>query len=246
MSEQYPQQEKPNMASSNTPENEEDENMENPSGLELETEATDTPEHAAQNYESFSDEMEEQAPSPETQEPNADQLRIKVLEEQLDRAKEQMMRALADAENTRKRSVKERQDASKFAVSNFARDILSVADNLRRALESIPEETIQEFPQLKSLTEGIEATERELMRIFEKNGIVKLEPLEEMFDPNFHEVMFEAPMPDKESGTVIQVIEPGYTINERILRPARVGVAKNPDAPPPEGAGTGMNIDTEA
>ena len=104
--------------------------------------------------------MEEQAPSPETQEPNADQLRIKVLEEQLDRAKEQMMRALADAENTRKRSVKERQDASKFAVSNFARDILSVADNLRRALESIPEETIQEFPQLKSLTEGIEATER--------------------------------------------------------------------------------------
>ncbi|MFP4098126.1 MAG: nucleotide exchange factor GrpE, partial [Alphaproteobacteria bacterium] len=179
--------------------------------------------------------------------PSNESIQIQVLQEQLDRAKEQMIRALAEAENTRKRAIKERQDASKFAVSSFARDLLSVADNLRRALEAVPEELVAQFPQVKNLTDGIEATERELLQCFSKNGIKKIEPMGEKFDPNFHEVMFEAPVPNTESGTIIQIVEPGYTINERILRPARVGVAKNVDTPPPSDTpGTGQAIDTQA
>lgn len=226
------------------------------SAPELESEPTETPEHAAEIYESFFDEIDtegnvfsEEGTAPETEQPNADQLRIQTLEEQLDRMKNQMIRALAEAENTRKRAIKERRDTSKFAVSSFARDILNVADNLRRAIESIPAEILEEFQQVKNMTEGIEATERELLRCFEKNGIVKLEPLDEKFDPNFHEVMFEAPVPGKENSTIIQIIEPGYTINGRILRPARVGIAKNTgDIPPspPEDTDSSHNVDTEA
>jgi len=202
------------------------------------------------NYESFSDDLDDNAPeehATETNaEPNADQVRIQVLEEENARIKDHMVRALADAENTRKRAVKEREDASKFAISGFAKDILSVADNLRRALEAIPEEQTE---QLQSLINGIEATERELLRTFEKNGIQKLEPLDQQFDPNFHEVMFEAPIPDKAAGTIIQIIEPGYVLNNRILRPARVGIAKDgaetteQDTPKTD---PGSQIDTEA
>ena len=258
MPEQNKKSQNQNMGSSNNRENAEEIDLVDTPELEPEK----TPEQDTESYESFSDEidndnddhiMQEDVPSEhkETlrlQEPNADQLRIQVLEDKLDRMKDQMVRALADAENTRKRAIKERQNASKYAVSNFARDIVSVADNLRRALESIPEETQKEFPQVKNLTQGIEATERELMRCFEKNGIAKLEPLDQKFDPNFHEVMFEAPVPGKENGTIIQIIEPGYIINGRILRPARVGVAKNAETPstPPEGTGSGHNVDTEA
>ncbi len=217
------------------------------------------PEHAAESYEAFSDEidsgsednhtMQKENPSEEqsTHEADASQIRIQALEEQIESMKDQMVRALAEAENTRKRAIKERQDATKYAISNFARDIINVADNLRRAIEAVPAEVIKEFPQVKNLTQGIEATERELIRCFEKNGIGKLEPLDEKFDPHFHEVMFETPVPGKENGTIIQVIEPGYMINGRILRPARVGIAKNADMPPPpEGTGSGYNLDTEA
>ena len=186
-------------------------------------------------YEPFSDEIDNIDTKQKNQnsEPNEDQIRIQILEEQLERTKEQMVRALADAENSRKRAVKEREDASKFAVSSFARDLINVADNLRRALESVPKEILNETPQIKNLTDGIEATERELLRSFEKNGIIKTNPINEKFDPNFHEVMFETPMPDQESGTVIQVIEPGYIISGRILRPARVGIAKSDGSQPP-------------
>ena len=200
-------------------------------------------------YPPFSDEVDESPTQDDNNndghiEPTEDQIRIQLLEEQLDRTKEQMIRALADAENSRKRAHKEREDASKFAVSSFARDLLSVADNLRRALEAVPDDVLTDFPQIKNLTDGVEATERELLRCFEKNGIVKIEPLDEKFDPNFHEVMFETPMPDKEAGMIIQVMEPGYVINDRILRPARVGISKGAESTssPPE---SGHAIDTE-
>lgn len=207
-----------------------------------------TPPDETLEYVPFSDEMEENSAQTSAKkeqiEPTENQVRIQLLEEQLDRTKDQMIRALADAENSRKRAHKEREDASRFAISGFARDLLSVADNLRRALEALPNDMLNELPQIKNLADGIEATERELLRCFEKNGIVKTEPLDEKFDPNFHEVMFEAPMPDKKSGTIIQVIEPGYVISDRILRPARVGVSKgveNPSSPPD----SGHSIDTE-
>jgi len=211
-------------------------------------------------YESFSEEIETKAqenahPSKENnnkQQNKADekleglQQYIHKLEEQLSITKDQMVRALAEAENTRKRAIKEREDASKYAVSNFARDIVSVADNLRRALDAMPAEILAEFPQVKNLIDGIDATERELLRSFHKNGISKIEPLGEKFDPHFHEVMFEAPVPGKETGIIIQIVEPGYMINGRILRPARVGIAKSTETSSSEKPGSSHTVDTEA
>jgi molecular chaperone GrpE len=167
------------------------------------------------------------------------------LQDELDKAKDQMLRALAEAENSRKRSIKEREDASKYAVSSFAKDLVNVADNLRRALDAIPAEAMAADPHLKNLNDGVEATERELLKSFEKNGIRKINPMGEPFNPNFHEVMFEAPGSGQPAGTVVQVIETGYILNDRLLRPARVGVAKN------EGQGNGASepgsrIDTKA
>ncbi len=157
---------------------------------------------------------------------NGDTSRVVELEAELARLKDHMLRALADAENTRKRATKDREDASRFAVTSFARDMLDIADNFRRALDAIPEEAkAGDNPLIKTMMEGIEATERALMRTFEKHGIRKIAPMDEMFDPNFHEVIFEAPMPGKQPGTIIQMVEPGYVLNDRLLRPARVGVA---------------------
>ncbi|HEY8189285.1 MAG TPA: nucleotide exchange factor GrpE, partial [Micavibrio sp.] len=168
---------------------------------------------------------------------NGGSSRIAELEAELSRMKDHMLRALADADNTRKRAVKEREDASRFAVTSFARDMLEIADNFRRALDAVPVEVRGgDNPLIKNLMEGIEAIERTLMKIFEKHGIKKIEPIDAMFDPNFHEVIFEAPMPGKEPGTIIQVAEPGYVLNDRLLRPARVGVA----------GGSGHKIDKTA
>jgi molecular chaperone GrpE len=164
---------------------------------------------------------------------------IEVLGKEAAEAKDKMLRALADAENTRRRAERDRTDASKFAVTGFARDMLSVSDNLRRALNAISPEQRAGNEQLKTIYEGVEATERELLRIFEKNGIVKVDPLNQKFDPNLHEVIFEIPSTDKEGGTILQVVEPGYLIQERLLRPARVGVAKN------DGMAAGSTVDQQ-
>lgn len=234
-----------NTANMNTPQDEpvRDDNHE--------TESPDPALDTDLDYEPFSDSLDPvpetpEQPSKDPAERSADQTRITVLEEELARTKDQMIRALAESENARKRAVKDREDASKFAVSKFSRDLLSVADNLRRALEATPHELLEQHPEVKNLTDGIEATERELLRTFEKNGIKKLIPIDEKFDPNFHEVMFEAPMPDKEPGTIVQVIEAGYTLNGRILRPARVGVAKDDgqgSGPPPKEPGQTINTE---
>lgn len=169
------------------------------------------------------------------------------LKEEIAAVREQMMRALADADNTRKRAIKEREDASKFAVSKFAKDLLDVADNLRRAIDAIPDDLKAVDPRIEGIIGGIEATERELLKSFDKNNIVKIEPLDEQFDPNFHEVMFEAPMPGKAGGTIIQVVEAGYVLNGRLLRAAKVGLAKAEDTDSPAPAGDNVtHIDTEA
>lgn len=196
------------------------------------------------------------APSPVTdnsgmagdEEYEALQLKVEALQGELDATKDKMLRAVADAENTKRRALKERDDASKFAVSGFSREMLPVADNLRRALDAIPDD-VKSDERIANLIDGIEATERELLRAFEKNGLQKIEPLEQKFDPNFHEVMFETPMPDKAPGTIIQVMETGYTLHGRLIRPARVGVVKDDG----QGGGTapgssepGHTLDTEA
>lgn len=140
--------------------------------------------------------------------------------------KDKLLRALADIENLRRRSQKEREDALKYASANFARDMLSVADNLRRAIESIPEEGDPDGAALVGFIEGIALTEKDLLSALERHKITKIEPMGEKFDPQFHEALFEIPTNDAASGTVMQVMETGYTIHDRLLRPAKVGIAK--------------------
>ena len=150
---------------------------------------------------------------------------IDSMQAELVAAKDRTMRALADAENTRRRAQKDREDAGKYAISGFARDLLDFGDNFKRALDALPEDAPQ------SVRDGLEAMERELLATFERHGIKKIEPMGEMFDANYHEVMFEMPA-DKPVGTICQVIEAGYVLNDRLLRAAKVGIAKaNPDAP---------------
>lgn len=160
---------------------------------------------------------------------------IAALQQELLDARDRTMRALADAENTRKRSVKDRDDAGKYAVSNFARDLLDFSDNFRRALESLPADTPA------AVSEGLLAMDKELLSTFERHGVRKIEPLDEMFNAHYHEVMFETPLPGKAAGTIIQVIEAGYVLNDRLLRAAKVGVAKA-DANAPSG---GHQVDIE-
>ncbi len=154
--------------------------------------------------------------------------KLTAMETTLAQTNDQLLRTVAEMDNLRKRSIREREDASKYAVTNFAKDLLDVADTFGRALQSIPAD-LREDPKINALVQGIEATERSLLSCFEKNGIKKIEPLDEPFNPHFHEVMFEAPVPNKAAGIIIQLIEPGYVINDRLLRPARVGVAKAND-----------------
>lgn len=170
------------------------------------------------------------------------------LQDELDKAKDQMIRAMAETENIRKRAAKEREDARKFSIAGFAKDLLAVADNLRRALDSVPTDLLDTEPRLQAVIGGIEATERELLKSFEKNGITKLVPGEEIFNPNLHEVMFEAPSPGKPAGTIIQVVECGYMLHDRLIRPARVGVVKDDGSSAPSGndASPGGHIDTQA
>ncbi|AWU94927.1 nucleotide exchange factor GrpE [Azospirillum ramasamyi] len=165
--------------------------------------------------------------------------RVAKLEAEVASLKDQLLRAMAETENTRRRAQRDREDASKFAVSSFAKELVSVADNLRRALEAVPAEGREKDEMLKSLAVGVEATERQLFAAFDRAGIKKLDPTGEPFDPNFHQVMFEIENTGKAAGTVIQVLQPGYTIHGRLLREAMVGVAKGGDA-------GGQHVDTKA
>ena len=158
---------------------------------------------------------------------SAEAKRISELESQLAESKNQLARAVAETENVRKRAAKEREDASKYAISSFAKDMLSIADNFRRALESVPDDIRGQDERIDNLLNGLEATERELEKTLARHNIAKLEPIGEIFDPNYHEVMYEVSAPDKQAGTVVQLMEPGYTLNERLLRPAKVGVARD-------------------
>lgn len=165
--------------------------------------------------------------------------RVSDLEAEVARLKDQLLRALADTENVRRRAEREREDTSRYAVATLARDIVSVADNLHRALESLPADQAPN-DATRNLLAGVEATERELLAIFERRGIKRIEPVGERFDPNFHQAMFEVPNSGQEAGTVVQVLQPGYLIFDRLLRPALVGVAKAESADAPE------RIDTTA
>jgi molecular chaperone GrpE len=141
--------------------------------------------------------------------------------------KDKLLRTLAEMENLRKRTEREVLDARAYGIAGFARDVLAVADNMHRALEAIgPDLREGADPKVKALIEGVELTERELMKILERNGVRKFSPQGEKFDPNFHQAMCEVPTSDQPPGHVAQVIQAGYMLGERVLRPALVAVSK--------------------
>lgn len=146
---------------------------------------------------------------------------------QIDELNDRLLRMAAEIENLRKRSLKEREDAIKYSTTKFARDIITVADDLERAIESIQGIDFEKNDTMKTLYDGVEITLRSLTQIFSRNGIERFDPLGEKFDPTMHEAMFEVPNSENESGIIVHLVEPGYRLNDRILRPARVGVSKS-------------------
>lgn len=151
--------------------------------------------------------------------------------------RDQALRALAEQENLRKRTERDKEQTARFAIEKFARDLLDSADNLNRAIAAVPAESRQGDTALAQLVEGVGATERALINTFEKHGLVRIDPVGEKFDPNYHQAMFEVPNSGQMPGTVVQVMAPGFVLNGRLLRPAMVGVAKG-EAP--------TKVDTEA
>jgi molecular chaperone GrpE len=170
-------------------------------------------------------------------------------EQEIADLKDKLLRALADVENTRRQKEREVDEARRYAVTRFARDLLDVADNLRRAL-SVPAAAADENPALKNLLTGVEMTERSLQGVLERHQVKRIEPqIGEKLDPNRHQAMFEVPRPDGVPGTIAEVVQAGYLIADRLLRPAMVGVVARPaeaasEAPPASEPGHG--VDTRA
>ncbi|WP_342359856.1 nucleotide exchange factor GrpE [Terrarubrum flagellatum] len=139
--------------------------------------------------------------------------------------KDKLLRTLAEMENLRRRTARDVHDGRTYAVTAFARDMLTVADNINRALESAPKDAAE--GPLKALIEGVALTERDLIKTLERHGVKKLEPVGQKFDPNFHQAMFEAPS-EHPAGMVSTLVQAGYAIGDRVLRPALVGISKGP------------------
>jgi molecular chaperone GrpE len=168
--------------------------------------------------------------------------RSAVLEREHAETKDRLLRALAEMENLRKRTEREVADSRLYSVTSFARDLLIVADNMRRALDAVtPELRASAENGVKSLIEGVELTERELLKALEKNGVRQFTPQGQKFDPNVHQAMFEIPDASVPAGSVVQVVQPGYMIGDRVLRPALVGVSKGGPKMAPAAAGNDNN-----
>src|SRR5579864_4925554 len=159
--------------------------------------------------------------------------------------KDRLLRTLAEMENLRKRTEREVADSRLYGVTSFARDVVAVADNMRRALDAVsPELRASAEPGVKALIDGLELTERELLKALEKNGVRQFTPRGEKFDPNVHQAMFEVPDPAVPAGSVVEVMQPGYMIGERVLRPALVGVSKVGPKAAPNSASSNDNDNT--
>lgn len=179
-------------------------------------------------------EEQKRAEKAETQETNASAAEaanendaVATLEGQVAELRDRFLRAVAEGENIRKRAERDVADARAYGITAFARDVLTVADNLARTIEHVSTEArASTDPSLKGLLDGVEITERDLQMILQKNGVKPINPMGEKFDPHFHQAMFEVPDSGRPHGTVVQVVQPGYAIGERVLRPAMVGVAK--------------------
>ena len=177
------------------------------------------------------------APSPEAEDkPSEERDLRKELEEQVTALKGQVLRALADAENTRKRAQKEREEIARFGINTFARELLHISDNLKRAITSIEaKEKETSDKEIISFIEGVKMTERELLRTFERHGISKICPkIGDPFDHNKHEAMFEIETDEKPAGTIMEVMQEGYMLHDRLLRPSLVGIAKTKSSTNPQ------------
>ncbi|MFZ4540648.1 MAG: nucleotide exchange factor GrpE [Rickettsiales bacterium] len=150
--------------------------------------------------------------------------------------KDQSLRALAEMENTRRRAERELQDMSKYAVTGFAKDLVNVLENLQRTIDNIPADLKESQPAVANLAVGVEMTLKELLGIFNRQGIQRIDPMGKKFDHNFHQAIAQIDTPDAEAGTVVQVLQAGYIIHDRLLRPAMVGVA----------SGTAKQVSTSA
>jgi len=194
---------------------------------DVEQSTEDTPEEHAKD-----DGLAEEASAEDDAHPEGDSSGVSEekdvlrLEAELASAHDKLLRAVAETENVRRRAQRDKEDTARYSVSNFARDLVAVADNLRRALDSVEEGVCKENPAIENLMIGVEMTERELLAAFERNNIRRMEPVGLRFDPNVHEAMFEYDDADQPAGTVGQVIESGYLIHDRPLRPAKVGITK--------------------
>lgn len=164
------------------------------------------------------------------------------LQKQVADLKDRYLRAAAETENVRKRAEREVADARSYAIANFARDAIGVADNLARVLEAVAADARAAADStLKTLLEGVELTDREFQKALQKHGVRKLDPTGEKFDPNFHQAMFEVPDQNVPAGMVVQVVQTGYAIGDRVLRPALVGVSKGGAKMPPQASANGKN-----
>ncbi|KAG8235871.1 hypothetical protein J437_LFUL016478 [Ladona fulva] len=154
---------------------------------------------------------------------------IEIIRKKSEELDDKYKRALADSENLRKRLTKQIDDAKVFGIQSFCKDLLEVADILGKATESVPKEEVSDNnPHLKSLYEGLVMTESQLVKVFKKHGLVPMNPINEKFDPNLHEALFQQEVQGKEAGTIVVVSKIGYKLHERVIRPALVGVAKGP------------------
>ena len=161
------------------------------------------------------------------EETHEEKTKVLSVEEKLEDAENRLLRTLAETENLRKRYEREKEDLSNYVISNFAKETLAILDNLQRALSSIKTNDFKDTDEnIKTFVEGIELTEKQIITIFEKFKIEKVKSLDSNFDPNFHQAMFEVESKDKEPGTVVEVVQEGYKIGDRLLRPALVGVSK--------------------
>jgi len=192
---------------------------------------------------------EETQPAAESEEAAPAEAELAV---ELEATKERLLRALAETENLRRRAAREVEEAHKYAITGFARELLEVADNLSRALTSIPTRAREEIEFVRTLADGVALTEKSLLTSFERHQIAKVEPeLGSRFDHNRHQAMLEIETAEHPPGTIAQVMQPGYVIADRLLRPALVGVAKAPKAAAPAAdagapGGPGERLDTTA
>lgn len=199
-----------------------DERSKNGSGNTAEKKAADGTDAANQNEELRHSEAGEAAEQPDTGEDP-----LEALKKENEELKDRYIRLAAEMENLRRRTARDVKEARAYAIANFARDMLAVSDNLQRAQEAIPEEARRsEDAGYKALIDGVELTERDMLAALERHGVRKLDPQGEKFDPNFHQAMFEVPNSEVPHNSVFQVVQAGYVIGDRVLRPAMVGVAK--------------------